>query len=111
MPQHADGEVITVQFAPCGHISSATLTKYFQMGGHQEQLDRIEAGTQLDAAILHSSTCPDCNTPGNPEIADLYAQDDAFWAEMDSGGSDIRPPQQPEYQFAKPGPHVPWQHD
>lgn len=111
MPQQADNEVITVQFAPCGHISSATLTEYFQMGGHQEQLDRIEAGTKIDAAILHSSTCPVCNKPDNSEIAALHAQDEAFWTKMDASGSEIRPPQQPEYQLAKPGPHGPTQHD
>lgn len=76
---------IFVQFAPCGHTTEVTLAAYLEMeGGSQAQLDRIEAGEKLDAPILPSKVCPECNTPVSSEIANLYAQDDLFRARQEA---------------------------
>ena len=63
---------MNVQYIPCGHVSSMVRSQLAEeldkldpssllvgLAG-TDQLGQIDAGMKLDAAILHSASCADC---------------------------------------------------
>jgi hypothetical protein len=59
MPADKDKEMILVQFCPCGCTSHMTREDLIAAGAGK-QLEKIEADIKLDAPMLPSKKCPQC---------------------------------------------------
>jgi hypothetical protein len=71
---HQANERIVVQFCPCGCVTEMTVAEFVELDGDRVQLDRIERGEKLDAPILPTAVCSDCQ--------DEAARQDRLTAEM-----------------------------